>query len=610
MHFDKENLLEINTQIDLILDKISEFETTYKTQIENVHPNYTKSAKNLIHYLALRSFDIDVFQEKLYALGIPFSSNTEGSILYNVLIFKTIINHLLKVDSDNLPNNILTTTESQELLKKHTDALLGIAPNKRRTRIMVTQPTSASENKSFTDSLLNLGMNSARINCAQNDEVVWGKIIDNIRQSSSDCKIMMDLGGPKLRTGKMVSGPKVIRIKPKKNALGEVSKPGKIWLAPEGILPPENQIADAIVPIHKNWLEKTKKGSFIKFRDSRGKKRKIIIEEVTGLGRWASCSKSAFITSDTKFEVFCDKNSNPEVQSINKIKPLEEAITLFKGDILRLDKKPILGEPAKYDSERNLTEFPHISCTLPEIFSQIRMDEIIYFDDGKIEGIIAEAQEDYLLVKITKTKVKGGKLKADKGINLPNSTLKINGLTEKDKFDLKFVSKNADAVLFSFVNNKQDVEDLLNELKSLESSIGVIVKIETKNAYKNLPSIILKAMESYPVGVLIARGDLAVETGWENFANIQEELLRICEAAHLPDILATQILENLSKTGIPSRAEITDAAMSQRTECVLLNKGIYVEETFKMLGNILCKTQKIQKKKVVLLPKLEFSKEL
>ena len=117
-------------------------------------------------------------------------------------------------------------------------------------------------------------------------------------------------------------------------------------------------------------------------------------------------------------------------------------------------------------------------------------------------------------------------------------------------------------------------------------------------------------MENYPIGVMIARGDLAIETGWKNFAVIQEEILRICEAAHLPDIWATQVLENLAKKGIPTRAEVTDAAMSQRVECVMLNKGPYIEKAVKMLDKILCKMQSIQKKKMAVLPKLEFSKEL
>ncbi|MBL4723973.1 MAG: hypothetical protein JKY73_00915 [Lutibacter sp.] len=610
MLFNTEQLKEISAEIDLILDKISEFENTYQSQIQNVHPNYTSSAKNLIHYLALRSFDIDVFQEKINNLGLPNSSNTEGSILFNLLMFKTIINHLLKDHSNILNKDILTNNDAKQLLTKHTTALFGDFTKKRRTNIMITQPNFAAEDKSFIDNLLKLGMNSARINCAQNDEFLWKKIINNIKSSKTDCNIVMDLGGPKLRTGKMEPGHKVIHIKSKRNSLGQVTVPAKVWLAPYGILPPKNEITDAIIPVNKKWLKKTRKGSYIKFTDSRGKKCQITIESKSGLGRWASCSDSAFVTTGTKLTVFLEKKSTSEIHTVHEILPLEEVILLFEGDILRLDKNPILGEPAKYDDKRNIIANPHISCTLPQIFSQIKKGELVYFDDGKIEGNVEKVFEDHLLIRITNAKKNGGKLKADKGINLPNSDLKISGLTKKDKTDLKFITKNADSLIFSFVNNKQDIDDLLNELKSLNSSLGIIVKIETKQAYKNLPSILLKAMESYPVGVMIARGDLAVETGWKNFAIIQEEVFRICEAAHLPTTLATQVLENLAKKGIPTRAEITDAAMAQRAECVMLNKGVYIEKAVKMLDKILRKMQNIQKKKVSLLPKLEFSKEL
>ena len=104
-------------------------------------------------------------------------------------------------------------------------------------------------------------------------------------------------------------------------------------------------------------------------------------------------------------------------------------------------------------------------------------------------------------------------------------------------------------------------------------------------------------MQSYPVGVMIARGDLAIETGWKNIATIQEEILRICEAAHVPDIWATQVLESLAKKGTPSRAEITDAAASQRAECVMLNKGLHIKKTIKLLDRILRKMQGFQNKK-------------
>lgn len=610
MLFNKEKLQEINAEIDLILDKISKFENNYKAQIENVHPNYTKSAKNLIHYLALRSFDITIFQEKINKLGLPNFSNSEGSVLYNLLLFKTIINHLLKADSTTLNKFVLTNNEGKELLKNNTKALFGELTNNRRTHIMVTQPTFASEDKNFANNLIKLGMNCARINCAQNDALIWGRIIDNVKASEKDCKIIMDLGGPKLRTGKMNPGPKVIHIKTKRNSLGQVTVPAKVWLAPFGVLPPENEDADAIIPINKKWLIKTKKGSYITFVDARGKKCKITIVDESDKGKWGTCNKSAYVTTGTQLTAYSKKNSTPEIYTIQEISPLEEYILLLEGDLLRLNKEPVLGEPALFDDQGKTVEHAHISCTLPQIFTQIKKNELIYFDDGKIGGIIKETHENHLIVKITSAQKKGVKLRADKGINLPNSSLNIIGLTKKDKADLKFITKKADALLFSFVNNKQNIEDLLNEFKKLNSSTGIIVKIETKQAYKNLPSILLKAMESYPIGVMIARGDLAIETDWENFAIIQEEIFRICEAAHLPTTIATQVLENLAKNGIPTRAEITDSAMSQRAECVMLNKGVYINEAVKMLDNILCKMQHIEKKKVSLLPKVEFSKQL
>ena len=104
---------------------------------------------------------------------------------------------------------------------------------------------------------------------------------------------------------------------------------------------------------------------------------------------------------------------------------------------------------------------------------------------------------------------------------------------------------------------------------------------------------------------MIARGDLAIETGWKNFASIQEEIMRICEAAHLPVVWATQVLDNMAKKGVPTRSEITDAALAQRTECVMLNKGPYIEKTVKTLDKILRRMQKFQQKKLTMLPKLE-----
>ena len=104
---------------------------------------------------------------------------------------------------------------------------------------------------------------------------------------------------------------------------------------------------------------------------------------------------------------------------------------------------------------------------------------------------------------------------------------------------------------------------------------------------------------------MIARGDLAVECGFERLAEVQEEILWVCEAAHMPVIWATQVLETLAKTGLPSRAEITDAAMGERAECVMLNKGPHILDAMRTLDDILRRMQAHQSKKRPLLRALK-----
>jgi pyruvate kinase len=201
-------------------------------------------------------------------------------------------------------------------------------------------------------------------------------------------------------------------------------------------------------------------------------------------------------------------------------------------------------------------------------------------------------------VEITQAATGGNWLAADKGINLPDTDLTLPALTATDVEDLKFVAAHADLVGYSFVKSADDVEALRRELGRLNRpDLGVILKIETRRAFDRLPEILLAAMRGPIVGVMIARGDLAVETGFERLAEVQEEILWLCEAAHVPVVWATQVLENLAKEGRPSRAEITDAAMGERAECVMLNKGPHVREAVRLLDGILRRMEAHQSKK-------------
>jgi pyruvate kinase len=184
----------------------------------------------------------------------------------------------------------------------------------------------------------------------------------------------------------------------------------------------------------------------------------------------------------------------------------------------------------------------------------------------------------------------------------------VPGLTKKDLQDLTFVCEHADAVALSFVRDPGDIVDLENRLIAAgRPDMGIVLKIETRRAFEQLPRLLLAAMRSPGGGVMIARGDLAVECGFERLAEVQEEILWVCEAAHVPVIWATQVLETLAKEGRPSRAEITDAAMSERAECVMLNKGPHVDQAVVALDDILRRMEGHQRKKSAMLRPLRLA---
>jgi pyruvate kinase len=207
-----------------------------------------------------------------------------------------------------------------------------------------------------------------------------------------------------------------------------------------------------------------------------------------------------------------------------------------------------------------------------------------------------------IVVRIQTASARGSKLRAEKGINLPEADLPVAAVTDDDLPLLRVAAAQADMVALSFLRHERDVDTIHGYLRRVGGEeLGLILKIETGAAFTRLPEILLHAMRSPRVGVMIARGDLAVEAGYERLAELQEEILWVCEAAHLPVIWATEVLDHLARTGQPSRAEVTDAAMAQRAECVMLNKGPHIDEAIVVLDDILRRMSGHQRKKTALL---------
>ena len=248
-----------------------------------------------------------------------------------------------------------------------------------------------------------------------------------------------------------------------------------------------------------------------------------------------------------------------------------------------------------------------VACSLVEALRQVPAGAEVALDDGAIVGRVEAIDSSGLRVRVSRTKPRGTKLKDDKGINFPGTPLQIAPLTTEDLAALDVVASAADMVGYSFVQRAEDVARLRAELAARRGELppqGLVAKIETQLAFANLPEIVVEAMGSGPFGVMIARGDLAVEIGFARLSEVQEEILWLCEAAQVPVIWATQVLESLVKNGMPARGEFTDAAMGARAECVMLNKGVHLAEGVRALDDILRRARRHFEKKSPMLTQL------
>lgn len=439
-------------------------------------------ALNLAYYIALRRRDIRPLQTELMLWGLSSLGRSEGRVMPNLNAVIATLVRLCDRSAEGFPKHppLRAFFRGRRLLAYHTATILGDEPSNRRVRIMVTLPTEAATDANLVEALMVRGMDCARINCAHDEAGVWASMIAHVRRAEMvtgrHCRVLMDLGGPKVRTGEVV------------------------------------------MPRTKDRLN------------------------------------------------------------------VGDAFLLARGDFADSHAYPM-----------------QVKCTLPMLFDHLKIGAAVWVDDGKMGCVVEEILPAGAKLRVTVARSKGERLRPDKGLNFPETYLPVAALTDKDREDLDFVVRFADMVGYSFVQEPGDMDALMAEIALRETPVrqplGVVAKVETPRAVRNLPELIAHAAGQRPFAVMLARGDLAVELGYQRLAEMQEEILWLCEAAHVPIIWATQVLENLAKKGIPSRAEITDAAMSVRAECVMLNKGPFINEAVTMLADVLTRMQGHQSKK-------------
>lgn len=260
---------------------------------------------------------------------------------------------------------------------------------------------------------------------------------------------------------------------------------------------------------------------------------------------------------------------------IGKIEP--EPILLSPGNGFTLTSEDVVG-----NSERVSVSFRR----LPKV---VKPGDRLFLNDGLVQLIVERVQGDDVQCKVAV----GGELRSRKGLNLPNIKLGISAFTDHDRDCLDFALKSgADAVSQSFVESAADIEAVRAAARAMGKQPFIIAKIERLDALRQFEEI-LKASD----GIMVARGDLGVEVPIEEMAILQKRLIAQASLAGKPVITATQMLESMTTSRLPTRAESTDVANAilDGTDCVMLSAesamGRFPEESVAMLAKIAAHTE-------------------
>ncbi|WP_298075448.1 pyruvate kinase [uncultured Corynebacterium sp.] len=606
MQVNKQAVLEA---IEELLDELDSQTLHWYPEISATAPTHFVGARNLVHYTTLRTSDRRGLQGNLESLGATRLSTAEPAVKARLQAAHNVVSALDGRSPQFAEEDVSDAiVGADELLEQHTEALFGAeALPGDSSYIMVTLPIEAAYDQELVARLVDSGMELARINCAHDGPEVWKRMIDNVRAAGEAAgryiPISMDLAGPKIRTGRIAPGPAVVRVRVQRDDAGTVIQPCRLWMIPEDrelaeAPMAENTLGRPIVSVHvsREFFDALEVGETTRVEDARGKKRKLGVIKKDSEGALAEGEQNIYLQLGAELRTEKARTAVGSVpQVLQKLRPQT-------GDKIVLTSADVVCDP-------QVGGIPKISCTLPEAVRALEVGQQVLFDDGAIAAKVVEIRE----VKDTEATAGtveaellvtrgGAKLAEYKGINLPDTELPLPSLTEEDEAALAFVAEHADMAAVSFIRTREDVAYVLEKFRELGADdLGLVLKIETIPAFENLTTILLEGMRHAKFGVMLARGDLAVEMGFARMAEVPGQVMAMVEAAHVPLIIGTQVLESMAKSGLPTRAEITDVAWALRAECIMLNKGPHIPEAIAILREIGVKMDRSQRKNRMLL---------
>jgi pyruvate kinase len=303
-------------------------------------------------------------------------------------------------------------------------------------------------------------------------------------------------------------------------------------------------------------------------------------------------------------------NRNDALKIVRNVREVSERIAILvdtKGPEIRttFSDAPFhvtFGDRVRVKGDPGCNTSRECVCVNYKNFVQdVPADSRILIDDGSVELVVIEKDQDSLICEVKNQ----GYIEGKKSVNIPSVHVTLPSLSEKDRDFIHFaIEQDLDFIAHSFVRNKEDLMAIQEILDEKGSKIKIIAKIENQEGVDNMDEIL-----DYAYGVMVARGDLAVEIPQERIPGIQKQLIEKCMIRRRPVIIATQMLHSMIRNPRPTRAEISDVANAiyDGTDAIMLSgetaNGDYPVETVRTMCEIALETEKI-KPSIIQLPQM------
>ena len=606
-------LSKVASELQAIDTAMSRIEPGGGSLLADLSATQIPSATNLLQYLVLRRFDLRHTQRVLAQHGLSSLGRCESHVRDGLTAVRHALHRLCGIEWTAPQGVMLTLEDGEALLERHTEALFGPRPTGRAVRVMVTMPTEAADDYRLVRDLVAAGMDCMRVNCAHDGPAEWARMIAHLRRATAEtgryCSVSIDLAGPKLRTAGIVPGPAVQKIKPRRDPLGQLSAPAVVAIVAASGAHREAPGADVTLLVEQAPPAAAGPGSLLTFVDARGRSRVIHLKARHEDLLIGTLDRTAYVVPGTELRL--QGAAGLDVLRLAETPVSEQALLLRSGERIVLTSEQVGGHPASRDSRDQVIVPAHIGVTLPQIFEDVQPGERIWFDDGRIGGVIRQVESGRAVVEITQARPDGDKLMAGKGINLPDTNLRLESLTEKDIEDLRFIVGHADLVGYSFVRRASDVERLQEysasprwrapRRHSQDRNQTGVRRTAAPAARRDAQRSLRRDDRARRSG-----GGVRLRTDGGDSGRDSVDRRSGARAGHLGHPGARIAREDRC----PFRAEVTDAAMSERAECVMLNKGPFIREAVRTLDDILRRMEAHQSKKRSMLRPLNVAQSI